>query len=90
MPNPPGLPVVPLGEGLLHPLHDSGKLQPILRLDIKREPIVFKTQAANLEDKPKFRFMEHPGENRPGLILSEQWFPIVDLGTDFVPDTLLE
>jgi hypothetical protein len=90
MPDPPGLPVVPLRESLLQPLHDSGKLQPILRLDIKREPIVLKTQAANLEDKPKFRLMELPGENRPGFGHEEQRFPVVDLGADFVPDTLLE
>jgi hypothetical protein len=90
MPGPPGLPVVPLGEGLLQPLHYFGKLQPILRLDIKRKPIILKTQSPNLEDKPKFRLMEHLVEKRPDFRPPEQWFPVVDLGADFVPDTLLE
>jgi hypothetical protein len=90
MPNPPGLPVVPLGKRLLQPLHDSGKLQPILRLDEKRQPIILKTQAANIEDEPKFRLMKHPVENLPDFRLPEQRFPVVDLGADFVPDTLLE
>jgi hypothetical protein len=34
--------------------------------------------------------MEHPGENLPGFRDEEQRFPVVDLGADFVPDTLLE
>jgi hypothetical protein len=33
-------PVVPLGEDLLHPLHDSWKLQAVLRLDIKPKPVI--------------------------------------------------
>jgi hypothetical protein len=90
MPDPAHRPVVTLGKRLLYPLHDSGKLQAVRRPDVKRKPIVLKTQAAKLEDKALFRLMEHPDENRPGLIPSEQRFPVVDLGTDFVPDTLLE
>jgi hypothetical protein len=90
MPDPPGLPVVPLGKRLFQPLHDSGKFQPILRLDVKRKPIILKAQGAYLEDKPMFRLMEHPGENRPDFRPPEQRFPVVDLGADFVPDTLSE
>jgi hypothetical protein len=90
MPNPPGLPVVPLGKRLLQPLHDSGKFQPVLRLDVNPQLIILKTQAANLKDKPKFRLTEHPVENIPNLLFPEQRFPIVDLGADFVPNTLLE
>jgi hypothetical protein len=79
-----------LREGLLQPLHDSGKFQPVLGPDVKRKPVILKTQMANLEDKPKFRLMEHPVEKRPDFRPPEQRFPVVDLGADFVPDTLLE
>jgi hypothetical protein len=71
MPRPPRLPVVPLRKRLLQPLHDSGKFQPILRLDIKREPVILKTQTANLEDEPKFRLMEYLGKNIPDFRLPE-------------------
>jgi hypothetical protein len=57
---------------------------------IKLEQITLKTQALNLEGKPKFRFMEHPLKNLPGLIHAEQQFPVVDLGANFVPHTLFE
>jgi hypothetical protein len=90
MPDPPRLPVVPLRKRLLQPFHYFGKLQPVFRLDIKRKQIVFKTQSANLEDKPKLRFPKHPFKNRQSPVLPEQRFPVVDLGADFVPDTLLE
>jgi hypothetical protein len=90
MPDPSGFPVVPLGECLFQPLHDTGKLKPILGLDVKNKPVIFKTQRANLEDKPMFRLTEHPVEKRPDFRPPEQWFPVVDLGVDFVPDTLLE
>jgi hypothetical protein len=90
MPDPPRLPVVPLGECLFQPLHDGGKFKPILRLDIKRKPIILKAQMANLKDKPMFRFVEHPGEKRPDFGPAEQRFPVVNLGADFIPDTLLE
>jgi hypothetical protein len=79
-----------LREGLLQPLHYFGKLQPVLRPDIKREQIALKTPPPNLEGKPKFRLMEHLFKNLPGRILAEQGFPVVDLGADFVPYTLLE
>jgi hypothetical protein len=90
MPRPPRLPVVPLRERLLQPLHDSGKFQPILRPDIKRKPIILKTQAANLEEKPELRVTKHPVKNIPDLTLPKQGFPVVDLGADLVPNTLLE
>jgi hypothetical protein len=90
VPDPPCLPVVPFRKRLFQPFHDTGKFQPILRLDIKRKPIIFKTQATNLEDKPALRFPKHLSENRSGLRPAEQWFPVVDAGADFVPDTLLE
>jgi hypothetical protein len=90
VPGPPGFPVVPLRKRLLQPLHDSGKLKRIPGLDVKREPVILKTQRTNLEDKPKFRLMEHPVEKRPDFGPAEQWFPVVDLGADFAPDTLLE
>jgi hypothetical protein len=90
VPRPPRLPVVPLREGLLQPLQYVGKFQPILRPDIKRKPIILKTQAANLEDEPKFRLTKHPVEKLPNLTFLEQGFPVVDLGADFVPDTLFK
>jgi hypothetical protein len=78
-----------LRKRLFQPLHDSGELQPVLGLDVKRKPIIFKTQATNFEDKPALRFPKHLSENRPGLRPAEQRFPVVDAGADFVPDTLL-
>jgi hypothetical protein len=53
----------------------SGGIKPDFR--IKPEQIALKTQSLNLEYKPKFRLMEHPEENLPGLILAEQRFPFV-------------
>jgi hypothetical protein len=79
-----------LREGLLHPLHYFRKLEPVLRLDIKRKHIALKTPSPNLEDKPQLRFPKHLVKNLPGLILAEQRFPVVDLGADLVPYTLLE
>jgi hypothetical protein len=34
--------------------------------------------------------MEHPEENIPDFRDEEQRFPVVNLGVDFVPHTLLE
>jgi hypothetical protein len=79
-----------LREGLLHPLHYIRKLEPVLRPDIKLQQITLKTQSLNLKGKPVFRLMEHPVKNLPGRILAEQGFPVVYLGLDFVPNTLLE
>jgi hypothetical protein len=90
MPDPPRLPVVPFRKCLLQPLHDSGEFKPVPGLDVKRKPVILKTQMADLEDKPMFRLMKYPVENRPDFRPLEQWFPIVNLGADFVPDTLLE
>jgi hypothetical protein len=90
MPGPSCRSVVPLRKGLLHPLHYIRQFQPIRRPDIKPEQITLKTQALNIEGKPKFRLMEHLLKNLPGRILAEQGFPVVDLGADLVPHTLLE
>jgi hypothetical protein len=85
MPDPPGLPVIPLRKRLLQPLHDSGELQPVLGLDVKRKPVILKAQAANLEDKPLFRLMEHPVENRPDFRPAEQRFPVVAWRAGSIP-----
>jgi hypothetical protein len=90
VPRPSHRPVVPLREGLLHPLHYFGKLEPIFRPDIKRKQIALKAPPANLEDKPKSCLMEYLVEDLPGRILAEQWFPVVDLGVDLIPHTLFE
>jgi hypothetical protein len=90
MPDPAFRPVVPLGEHLFQPLLDSRKFQPIRRLDIKRQPVIDKTQSPNFEDKPEFRLTEHPGKQRQGFAATEQRFPVVDAGTDFVPHPLFQ
>jgi hypothetical protein len=90
VPGPSHRTVVPLREGLLHPLHYIRQLQPVLRPDIKPEQITFKTQSPNLKGKPVFRLTEYLFKNLPGRILAEQGFPVVYLGLDFVPHTLLE
>jgi hypothetical protein len=88
MPYPPGQPVVPLGEGLLDPLHNNRKLQPTLRLDIKGEPVILKPQIAHRKYEPKLRLKEDPVKERQGLRAAEQRFPIVDLGADLIPHPL--
>jgi hypothetical protein len=90
VPGPSHRPVVPLREGLLHPLHYIRKLQPVFRLDIKREQIALKSQSLNLEGKSLLRFPKHLVKNLPGRIFAKQGFPVVDLGADFVPHTLFE
>jgi hypothetical protein len=66
MPDPACRPVVPLGKHLFQPLHDCGQFQPVRRLNVKRQPVIRKTQPANLEDEPKLGFPENPGKQRPG------------------------
>jgi hypothetical protein len=88
MPDPAFRTVVPLGEHLLQPLHDSRKFQSVRRLNVKRQPVVYKTQSANLENKPKLGFTKHPGKQRQGLKPPKQRFPIVDAGADFIPHPL--
>jgi hypothetical protein len=99
MADPPIRPVVPLGEHLFQPLHDSRKFQPVRRFNVKRQPVIRKTQPANLENKPEFRLPEYPGEQYQGFIgdrprsagpQAEQRFPVVDAGMDFVTHPLFE
>jgi hypothetical protein len=90
MPDPPRLPVVPLGEHLLQPLHDSRKFKPVRRLDIEAQPVIFKTERADLEFKPPLRPAKDLGKKRQSRRIPEQRFPVVDTGTDFVPYPLFE
>jgi hypothetical protein len=90
MPYPPIYPVVPLSKYLLQPLHDRRQRQPIRRLNVERQPIVYNMQPANLKGKPKRGLLEHPGKQGHGLTPAEQGFPVVDLGTDFVPHPLFQ
>jgi hypothetical protein len=89
VPGPSRRAVVPLGKRLLHPLHYFGKLQPVLRPDIKRKQIALKTPPLNLEDKPEFRLMKHPVKNRQGLFLPEQRSAISYPTTDFSKKNLI-
>jgi hypothetical protein len=90
VPGSPGRHVIPLGEYLLHPLHDFRQLKPVFRLDIKHKPVLLDPQTANRETKPKHGLLEHPGENGQGFGAAEEGFPVVDTGTDFVPHILSE
>jgi hypothetical protein len=90
MPDPAVQAVVPLGEHLLQPLHDHRKFQPVRRFNVKRQPVVRKTESANLENEPQFSFPEHPGKQRQGFKMTEQRFPVVDAGTDFIPYPLFQ
>jgi hypothetical protein len=88
MPDPPGFRVVPLGEYLLHPLHDVRQFKPVLRPDVKREPVILKTELPNLEDKPKHSLIEHLCKDRQCPVAAKEGFPVIDPGTDFVPHSL--
>jgi hypothetical protein len=90
MPRPPVRRVEPLGEYLLHPLHDLRQFQPVLRPDVKGKPVILKLQPPDLEHEPKFRLSKHGGKDGQGLIPAEQGFPVIDTGTDFVPNSLCE
>jgi hypothetical protein len=90
MPFPARCPVVPLGEHLLQPLHDSWKLQAIRRLDIELKSIIGNTQPLNLEHKPLFRLSENPVKYGQRLRAPEQRAPVIDAGVDFAPYPLLE
>jgi hypothetical protein len=82
--------VVPLGKHLFQPFHDGRKFHAFRRLDIKRKPVIPKTQTPNLENKPHFRLMEDRGKEPQSPRLTEQGFPVVDTGVDFVPYPLFE
>jgi hypothetical protein len=88
MPDPSHQPVVPLGEGLLDPLHNRRKLQPVFRLDVEAEPIILQAQGAHGEYEPEFRFPKYLVKERQGFGAAEQRLPIVDLGADLIPHPL--
>jgi hypothetical protein len=73
---------------LPYPLHDVRQFQPVLRLDLKRQPVVLKAQVPNREGKAKHCLTEHLREDRRGIGAAEEGFPVVDTGTDFVPYAL--
>jgi hypothetical protein len=88
--DPPRQPVVPLGKGLLQPLHDPGELQPVRRLNVKPQPVILQAQPQNLEIEPALDFKEDPGKKHQGPIQAEERFPVVDAGTDLVPHPLFQ
>jgi hypothetical protein len=88
MPNPPIRRVVPLGKHLFHPLHDVRQFKPVLRFDVKREPVILKAQIPNPENKPKHGLLKHLGEDRQCPVAAKEGFPVIDTGPDFVPHTL--
>jgi hypothetical protein len=90
MPYTPFLPVVPPGEYLLHPFHDFREFKPVFRLQVKRQPVILNTHAAQSKDEPEFRFQKHPGKEGSGFGGTEQGFPVVDAGADAVPHPLFE
>jgi hypothetical protein len=90
MPDPPVIPVVPHGKGLLQPLHYRREFQAVCWLDVKGQPVIGKTQPANREDKPKGGLTEHLVKQGQGMPPAEQGFPVVDPGTDCVPHPLFQ
>jgi hypothetical protein len=88
MPDPPLHPVKSLRKYLLHPLHNLRKLKPVRRLNVKGKPVILKPQHTNLEDIAFSRLPEDAVEEGESGGPSEQRLPIVDAGTNFVPDTL--
>jgi hypothetical protein len=88
MPDPPGRRVVPLRKHLLHPLHDVRQFQPILRLDVKFQPVILKAQAPNPEDEPKHCLAEDRRKDRQCPGVAKEGFPVIDTGTDLVPHSL--
>jgi hypothetical protein len=88
MPRPPVRRIEPLREHLFKPLHNVRQFQPVLRPDVNGKPVILKLQPPDFEHEPKFRLMEHGGKDGQCLIMAKQGFPVVDTGTDFVPDSL--
>jgi hypothetical protein len=68
--------------------YDFRQFKPLNRLDVKPRPVILKPQAADREPKPEPRLPEHPGKNGQGRTATEEGFPVVDPGADFVPDIL--
>jgi hypothetical protein len=90
MPFPPLGTIVALGKYLFQPFHDSRKFQALGGLDIKLTPILPKTQSPNLENEVHSRLMEDLCKQAQCPRGTEEGFPIVDTGMDFVPDSLFE
>jgi hypothetical protein len=88
VPAPPGQRVVPLGKDLLHLLHNSRKLQSVLGLNVKTNPVSLKLEAPDLEGETEHGFPEHPVEKGDGPGLTEDGLPVVNAGSHFIPDTL--
>jgi hypothetical protein len=90
MPFPPLGMIVALGKYLFQPFHNSRKFHPLRRLDIKLKPILSKTQSPNLENEAHAGLLEDLCKQAPCPRGTEEGFPIVDTGMDFVPDSLFE
>jgi hypothetical protein len=88
VPYPSGHPVIPFRKGLFDPLHNGRKLHPVLRFDVKGEPIILKAQGADCEHEPELRLPEHLVKKSQGPGMTEQRFPIVDTGADCIPRVL--
>jgi hypothetical protein len=88
MPASSGQFVVPPGEHLFHPLHNSRKLKPVIGLDVKAHPVSLKAEAPDLEGETEHGFPEYPEEEGDGPRAAEERFPVVDAGTNLIPDAL--
>jgi hypothetical protein len=64
MPDPPRAPIEPHHKRLLQPLHDRREMQPVRRLDIKRQTLFYKSKPPKLEGEALPRLAEYPAENR--------------------------
>jgi hypothetical protein len=77
-----------LREHLLHPLHNSRKLQPVFGLDVKADPVGLNAEAPDLEGEAEHGFPEHPIKQGDGPGLAEEGLPVVDAGSHFIPNAL--
>jgi hypothetical protein len=89
MPGPIRTQIEPHRKRLLHPLHDRRKLQPVLRLDVERQPFPVKPKPAKLEVEALPRLAKYPAEDLHRLLLTEQRLAVVDRRPNFIPDILL-
>ena len=85
-----GQSVVPLGEGLLQPLHNLRQIHPVLRLNVEPKLVGAKIKAPNLESKAESGFLKNPGKESGGLWQAEDALPVVDFGANFIPNALSE
>jgi hypothetical protein len=90
VPYPPRQSVVPLGESLLHPLHDLRQRHPVFRLDIESEPVILDAEAPDLKRETECGFVEDLAEKGGGFGSAEDRFPVIDPGAYFIPDALSE